>query len=125
MRVTSKTLGGGKWFAKTGVIEDVTTRTSFLLIMDEGKTPVEGVRESHVQTALPKQSASSASLAVADGSTGYGSARVLVVRGVRRGQIGRLMARDKEKGTALIKLDEELEYITVDLDDIAEYCYRT
>ncbi len=157
VRVTSKTLGGGQFYAKTGRIEDITTRSTFLLVMDEGKRTVEvcdtasalrcslllcccallscplllslphsaalssllvccvcvcvlccvlqGVRESQVQTALPR---------------GEGG-RVVVVRGARKGHVGRLMQRDKAASTALIKLDEELEFVSVDLDDIAEY----
>ncbi len=73
--------------------------------MDDGKQTVEGVTESQVQTALPKSE----------------GGRILVVRGKKKGSVGKLMSRDKQAGRATVRFDEELDYVSVDLDDIAEY----
>jgi len=123
VRVTSRQLSGGKYFVRTGCVEDVLSRTLFSLVMDADSGAsnnvkaiparargdlLDRVRQSMVETALPR--------------TG---GRVMVLRGAHKQQIGELIDRDKSTQRATVQLQDTMQTCTVMFDDIAEYVRET
>ncbi|CAM9781194.1 unnamed protein product, partial [Hapterophycus canaliculatus] len=62
------------------------------------------VKERHLETVLPAR-----------------GGKVIVVRGREKGATGKLLAKNKEKETALLQVYEDLRAITLSLDDVAEF----
>lgn len=60
--------------------------------------------EKHVETALPKP-----------------EGLVMVLKGKRKGERGRLMERNSNTEEALIQLDDDMESVKFKYDEIAEY----
>jgi G patch domain/KOW motif-containing protein len=73
-------------------------------IDDSGET-VQGVRESQLETLVPK---------------GQGI-RVLILAGEHRGQKARLLQRNADTGAAAVQLVADFSVVKLSLDDVAEY----
>jgi len=106
VRVTSKSLSGGKYYNKKGTIEDVVSLTQFTMTMEDGRL-VEDAKEKHVQTAIPKV-----------GGT------VRIVMGPNKGQTGDLLERNAQKEQATIQLDSDLSAIVEPFDNVCEFRRR-
>jgi len=105
VRVISKKLGGGCYYNKKGRVEDVTSQTTFILVMDSGQL-IENVHQPEVETVIPK--------------TG-GRVVILAANRDHKGEVGKLMDRSTKKATALVQLDSDLSVVKFSFDHIAEY----
>lgn len=100
---------GNPHYKEKGVVLDVIRNASgfrALLNLDSGRLVHEpGVREKHLQTALPKE-----------------GGRLKAVAGPHKGRAGHLVRRDKS--TVLLRFDDDSDIISVPKDDVAELCAR-
>lgn len=100
---------GNPHYKEKGVVLDVIREASglrALLNLDSGRLVHEpGMREKHLQTALPKE-----------------GGRLKAVAGPHRGRVGHLVRR--EKSTVLLRFDDDSDIISVPKDDVAELCAR-
>lgn len=77
-----------------------------LLHLDSGAFVHDpGMKEKHLETALPKE-----------------GGRIKVVAGPRRGRTGHLVRRDKADQSVLARLDDDLDLLSLPMDDVAELC---
>ncbi|GBG90266.1 hypothetical protein CBR_g50444 [Chara braunii] len=110
VRIVNKELSGGKVYLKKATVADVvgfapaTRKMLCDVVLDENGKILQGVDESSLETVLPKR-----------------GGRVLIVSGSLRGQGGRLMDKNLDKGWALVQLHEDLAHVQVQLDDVAEF----
>ncbi|CAN0555010.1 unnamed protein product, partial [Ectocarpus sp. 12 AP-2014] len=103
VRVIHKSYGGGRAYLGKGRVVDVPRVGQATVRMDLGELVLEGVKERHLETVLPSR-----------------GGKVIVVRGAERGATGKLLAKNKEKETALVQVYEDLRAVTLSLDDVAE-----
>ena len=103
----SKKYGGGREYAKKGVVVEMAGRGVCAVRMDESRRTLEGVCERHVETALPKA-----------------GGRVVVLIGEARGGVGTLIERSSAKQKATVQLASDLSIATYSLDDVAEFVGR-
>ncbi|XP_036600353.1 G-patch domain and KOW motifs-containing protein [Trichosurus vulpecula] len=100
VRFVDKRHHKGRYYNTKMTIEDVLSPDTCVCRTDEGRL-LEGLREDMLETLIPKEE----------------EARVMVVLGPHRGQLGRLLGRDKEKSRALVQLlQEEGEGTVLQLD---------
>lgn len=85
-------------------VVDVPRPEEATVRMDAGGLVLEGVKQRHLETVLPAR-----------------GGKVVIVRGGERGATGKLLARDKDKETALVQVYEDLRAISLPLDDVAEF----
>ncbi|XP_043850678.1 G-patch domain and KOW motifs-containing protein [Dromiciops gliroides] len=90
VRFVDKRHHKGRYYNTKMTIEDVLSPDTCVCRTDEGRL-LEGLREDMLETLIPKEE----------------TARVMVVLGPQRGQVGRLLGRDKEKSRALVQLLQE------------------
>ncbi len=106
VRVNSKKLKGGKFLAKKGRVSDVTSPTTFCLVMeDERNTYLEDVREGDVETVIPKV-----------------GGKVLCVKGKHKGETGTLLERKRDRAIAVVQFGEELDVAKVGFEEVCELC---
>ncbi|CAN0269406.1 unnamed protein product [Discosporangium mesarthrocarpum] len=91
-------------YLQKGVVVDVPRAGEASVRMDQGGEVLEGVKDRHLETALPAR-----------------GGKVIVLRGAEKGVTGKLLARDSDRGTALVQVYEDLRTLTLSLDDVAEY----
>ncbi len=96
---------GSRMYAKKGVILDVPERGIATLRMDDSCHLLDNVRQSHLESVVPKIKGS----------------KTILIRGPDRGSICHLMARNLESQQAVVQLFDEMDVKTVSLDDLAEY----
>ncbi|CAM9910351.1 unnamed protein product [Ectocarpus sp. 6 AP-2014] len=104
VRVIHKSYGGGRAYLGKGRVVDVPRVGQATVRMDLGELVLEGVKERHLETVLPAR-----------------GGKVIVVRGAEKGATGKLLAKNKEKETALVQVYEDLRAVTLSLDDVAEF----
>lgn len=105
VRLISKKIGGGKYFKEKGVVVDVLKKgTEAIVQLDNGQV-IDRVPERYLETAIPKVG---------------GNAIILIGR--NRHEKGKLLDRNSEKGRGSIQLFEEMNIVTLSLDDMAEWC---
>ncbi|KAI4897962.1 hypothetical protein NFI96_023218 [Prochilodus magdalenae] len=105
VRFIDKTFKGGKYYNSKMRIEDVLTPHICVCRTDEGRL-LDDVKQTMLETIVPKGDADS----------------IMVVLGEHRGQVGRILKRDKEKCRAMVQLDRYEEKIfTLDYDAICHY----
>ncbi|XP_066500917.1 G-patch domain and KOW motifs-containing protein [Hoplias malabaricus] len=105
VRFIDKTFKGGKYYNSKMRIEDVLTPHVCVCRTDEGRL-LDDVKQSMLETIVPKGDADS----------------VMVVLGEHKGQVGRILKRDKDKCRAIVQLDRyEVELFTLDYDSICHY----
>jgi G patch domain/KOW motif-containing protein len=102
IRVITEKLGR-KYYKSKGVIVDVTPKGATVR-MDDGSL-LDRVPERYLETALPK--------------TG---GRVLVLAGKHKLVKGQLLERDSKKGRGVVQVYEDMNVLTLSLDDMAEWC---
>jgi hypothetical protein len=66
---------------------------------------LERVPERYLETALPKA-----------------GGNVIVLTGSHKYEKGKLLERNSDKGRGVVQLYEDMNVVTLSLDDIAEYC---
>uniref|UniRef100_A0A8B9JM23 G-patch domain and KOW motifs-containing protein n=1 Tax=Astyanax mexicanus TaxID=7994 RepID=A0A8B9JM23_ASTMX len=105
VRFIDKTFKGGKYYNSKMRIEDVLTPHMCTCRTDEGRT-LDDVKQSMLETIVPKHDAD----------------YIMVVLGEYRGQVGRILKRDKEKCRAMVQLDHyEEQVFKMDYDAICHY----
>ncbi|XP_005112486.1 G-patch domain and KOW motifs-containing protein [Aplysia californica] len=105
VRIIDKDLKKGRYYKEKVVVVDVPFPGSCICRTDDGKV-VEGVSQSSVETVIPRSD----------------DAHVAIVSGSHRGQIGRIMKRDKDRCLALVQLLSDRDTVLKLLyDDICEY----
>ncbi|XP_003342300.2 G-patch domain and KOW motifs-containing protein-like [Monodelphis domestica] len=106
VRFVDKRHHKGRYYNTKMIIEDVLSPDTCVCRTDEGRL-LEGLREDMLETLIPKEE----------------KATVMVVLGPQRGQVGRILARDKERSQALVQLLQEGEgtVLRLDFDAVCQY----
>nr|XP_046251545.1 G-patch domain and KOW motifs-containing protein [Scatophagus argus] len=105
VRFIDKAFKGGKYYNSKMRVEDVLTPTTCVCRTEEGRL-LDDVKQDMLETIVPKSE--------------YDS--VMVVLGEHRGQVGRILQRDKNKCRAMVQLDRHEEKVfTLDYDCICHY----
>lgn len=95
---------GGKYYNVKMEVLDVVTNESCDCRTDEGKL-LENVRTDKLETIVPKK----------DGGI------VMVVRGERKGEIGQIIGRNREKYIASVQLYQSQDVVSLDYDSVCEF----
>mmetsp|Transcript_28831 Transcript_28831/g.21471 ORF Transcript_28831/g.21471 Transcript_28831/m.21471 type:complete len:192 (+) Transcript_28831:15-590(+) len=104
VRVTSKKVEEGKLYNQKLRILDVLTENKFLAVpLENAKRAQEftDLKEKHLETVLPKETDS----------------EVLVLKGRCRGEVGKIISRDKKKQQLVVQVGLDIE--TLGFDDCA------
>ncbi|XP_029361715.1 G-patch domain and KOW motifs-containing protein [Echeneis naucrates] len=105
VRFIDKAFKGGRYYNSKMCVEDVLTSTTCVCRTEEGRL-LDDVKQDMLETIVPKSE--------------YDS--VMVVLGEHRGQVGRILQRDKNKCRAMVQLDRyEDKVFTLDYDSICHY----
>ncbi|XP_065103543.1 G-patch domain and KOW motifs-containing protein [Paramisgurnus dabryanus] len=105
VRFIDKTFKGGKYYNSKMRIEDVLTPYTCVCRTEEGRL-VDDIKQKMLETIVPKND----------------SDYIMVVLGEHRGQVGRILKRDREKCRAMVQLDRyEEKLFTYDYDSICHY----
>nr|XP_033778086.1 G-patch domain and KOW motifs-containing protein isoform X2 [Geotrypetes seraphini] len=105
VRFIDKFYKGGRYYNVKMTIEDVLTPDTCICRTEDGQI-LDGIRESMLETVIPKAEDS----------------WIMVVLGPHRGQVGRILRRDKEKSRALVQLQrDEVNVLKLCFDAICHY----
>ncbi|RXM97888.1 G patch domain and KOW motifs-containing protein [Acipenser ruthenus] len=105
VRFIDKKFKGGKYYNSKMTIEDVLSPEVCVCRSEEGRL-LDDVKQSMLETVVPKSD----------------SDFIMVVLGQNRGQVGRILQRDKEKGQALVQLQRSEEQVfKLDYDAVCHY----
>lgn len=105
VRVVTKKIAKGRQFREKGVVLDVLKRGMQATIQMSNGDILERVPERYLETALPKA-----------------GGNVIVLTGSHKYEKGKLLERNSDKGRGVVQLYEDMNVVTLSLDDIAEYC---
>ncbi|KAK5864135.1 hypothetical protein PBY51_001098 [Eleginops maclovinus] len=109
VRFIDKSFKGGKYYNSKMRIEDVLSPNTCVCRTEEGRL-LDDVKQSMLETIIPKHESES----------------IMVVLGEHRGQVGRILQRDKNKCRAMVQLDRHEEKLfTLDYDIICHYVGET
>jgi hypothetical protein len=106
VRVVTDKLGK-RWYQQKGVVLDVTIRSKgaeATLQMADGRI-LDHVPERYLETALPKP-----------------GGNAVVLMGPSRFAKGKLLERDSRANQGVIQVFEDMNILTLSLDDMAEWC---
>ncbi|XP_012675586.2 G-patch domain and KOW motifs-containing protein [Clupea harengus] len=105
VRFIDKAFKGGRYYNSKMRVEDVSTPYTCVCRTEEGRL-LDDVKQAMLETIVPKK------------DTDY----IMVVLGQHRGQVGRILRRDKEKCRVMVQLDRyEEQVFTMDYDSICHY----
>ncbi|KAJ8016792.1 hypothetical protein DPEC_G00011040 [Dallia pectoralis] len=105
VRFVDKTFKGGKYYNSKMRIEDVLTPNVCVCRTEEGRF-LDDVKQTMLETIVPKSDSND----------------IMVVLGEHRGQVGRILERDRERCKAMVQLDRyEEKVFTLDYDAICHY----
>ncbi|XP_074538255.1 G-patch domain and KOW motifs-containing protein [Halichoeres trimaculatus] len=105
VRFIDKSFKGGRYYNSKMRVEDVLTPTTCVCRTEEGRL-LDDVKQDMLETIVPKSENDS----------------IMVVLGEQRGQVGRILQRDKNKCRAMVQLDRyEEKVFTLDYDCICHY----
>lgn len=105
VRFIDKAFKGGKFYNSKMRIEDVLTPSTCVCRTEEGRL-LDDVKQDMLETIVPKSEYD----------------LIMVVLGEHRGQVGRILQRDKNKCKAMVQLDRyEEKLFTLDFDSICQY----
>jgi len=104
VKITSKKLGGGKYYCKAGWIIDVLSRGKCTVKLENTNILLEGIKQEDLETIVPQVRSS-----------------VLVVRGEHKGGKGVLLERDSQNIRLVLQLEEDFEIVTLQMDDAAQF----
>ena len=105
VRVISKKISKGKYFKEKGVIVDVLRRGAEAVIQMPNRVVLERVPERYLETALPKP-----------------GGNVIILTGSHKLEKGKLLERNGKEGKGAVQLFEDMNIVSLSLDDIAEWC---
>jgi ribosomal protein L24 len=111
VRIVSSSYAGGAWYNRKATVVDVSSSANILVRPDDedgrggGGRLLDGLAERQLESVLPAA----------------GAGRVMLLRGEHKGEVGKLLQKQADKQKAVVQLDEDLNLVTVDYDDIAEY----
>jgi len=107
VRVLSKSLENGRLYAQKAVVQDVIDPFNCIctIAMEDGRI-VDHVAQEALDTALPKR-----------------NGRVMIVRGVHKGEFGTLLDRKASKGIATIQPDGSEESVKLHFEEVAEFVH--
>uniref|UniRef100_A0AAQ5Y1D5 G-patch domain and KOW motifs-containing protein n=1 Tax=Amphiprion ocellaris TaxID=80972 RepID=A0AAQ5Y1D5_AMPOC len=105
VRFIDKAFKGGRYYNSKMRVEDVLTPSTCVCRTEEGRL-LDDVKQDMLETIIPKSEQDS----------------IMVVLGEHRGQVGRILQRDKNKCRAMVQLDRyEEKVFTLDYDCICHY----
>ncbi|XP_074499583.1 G-patch domain and KOW motifs-containing protein [Sebastes fasciatus] len=105
VRFIDKAFKGGRYYNSKMCVEDVLTPTMCVCRTEEGRL-IDDVKQDMLETIIPKSEDDA----------------IMVVLGEHRGQVGRILQRDKNKCRAMVQLDRHEEKLfTLDYDTICHY----
>ncbi|KAK6308227.1 hypothetical protein J4Q44_G00214980 [Coregonus suidteri] len=105
VRFVDKAFKGGRYYNSKMRIEDVLTPNICVCRTEEGRF-LDDVKQTMLETIVPKSD----------------SEDIMVVLGEHRGQVGRILQRDRDRSRAMVQLDRYEEKIfTLDYDSICHY----
>ncbi|XP_072222480.1 G-patch domain and KOW motifs-containing protein isoform X1 [Leuresthes tenuis] len=105
VRFIEKAFKGGRYYNSKMRVEDVLTPSTCVCRTEEGRL-LDDVKQEMLETIVPKSEHDS----------------IMVVLGEHRGQVGRILQRDKNKCRAMVQLDRyEEKLFTLDYDSICHY----
>ncbi|XP_068605940.1 G-patch domain and KOW motifs-containing protein [Brachionichthys hirsutus] len=105
VRFIDKAFKGGRYYNAKMCVEDVLTPGTCVCRTEEGRL-LDDVKQDMLETIVPKSEDDS----------------IMVVLGEHRGQVGRILRRDKNKCRALVQLDRHEEKVfTLDYDRVCHY----
>ena len=102
VRVVTENLGR-KYFKEKGIVVDVTSKGATLRL-DRSGTVLDRVQENYLETALPKP-----------------GGKAIVLAGRNKYAKGKLLERNSKSGKGAIQIFEDMNVLTLSLDDLAEY----
>uniref|UniRef100_A0A672S0C1 G-patch domain and KOW motifs-containing protein n=1 Tax=Sinocyclocheilus grahami TaxID=75366 RepID=A0A672S0C1_SINGR len=109
VRFIDKAFKGGKYYNSKMRVEDVLTPHTCVCRTEEGRL-LDDIRQKMLETIVPKND----------------SDYIMVVLGEHRGQVGRILKREREKCRAMVQLDRyEEQVFTLDYDAICHYVGAT
>ncbi|KAJ4921318.1 hypothetical protein JOQ06_022682 [Pogonophryne albipinna] len=109
VRFIDKSFKGGKYYNSKMCVEDVLSPSTCICRTDEGRL-IDDVKQGMLETIIPKLESES----------------IMVVLGEHRGQVGRILQRDKNKCRAMVQLDRHEEKVfMLDYDIICQYVGET
>ncbi|XP_077369469.1 G-patch domain and KOW motifs-containing protein [Festucalex cinctus] len=109
VRFVDKDFKGGRYYNSKMRVEDVVTPSTCICRTEEGRL-IDDVKQDMLETIVPKSE--------------YDA--IMVVLGEHRGQVGRILQRDKNKCRAMVQLDRhEKKLFTLDYDFICHYLGAT
>ncbi|KAL4622594.1 G patch domain and KOW motifs-containing protein [Arapaima gigas] len=105
VRFIDKIFKGGKYYNSKMTVEDVLTPDTCVCRTEEGRL-LDDVKQAMLETVVPKSETES----------------IMVVLGEHRGQVGRILQRDRERCQAMVQLDKHEDKVyTLDYDSICHY----
>uniref|UniRef100_UPI0037E9C8E8 G-patch domain and KOW motifs-containing protein n=1 Tax=Semicossyphus pulcher TaxID=241346 RepID=UPI0037E9C8E8 len=105
VRFIDKAFKGGRYYNSKMRVEDVLTPTTCVCRTEEGRL-LDDVNQDMLETIVPKSEYD----------------HIMVVLGEHRGQVGRILQRDKNKCRAMVQLERyEEKVFTLDYDCICHY----
>ncbi|CAL9703437.1 unnamed protein product [Knipowitschia caucasica] len=109
VRFIDKAFKGGKYYNSKMRIEDVLTPSICVCRTEEGRL-LDDIKQDMLETMIPKSE----------------QEFIMVVLGEHKGQVGRILQRDKNKCKAMVQLDRyEEKVFTLDYDIICHYIGAT
>ncbi|KRZ78076.1 G patch domain and KOW motifs-containing protein [Trichinella papuae] len=106
VRFVDRNFAKGKFYKLKAYVDDVVAHGCCTIVFDNGEV-LENIRESQIETVIPRQEQSS----------------VMVVCGTFRGQLGRIVHRDTRNCRVLVALAENT--VELSYDDVCEYIGET
>jgi len=101
----TKKIAKGRQYKQKGIVMDVLNQGANALVhMDNGEV-IERVPERYLETALPKV-----------------GGNAIILTGSNQFAKGKLLERNSSKGKGIIQLFEDMNVVTLSLDDMAEWC---
>ena len=104
VRIVTKKLGSS-YFTQKGVVIDVTHGGAFATLQISNGQVLDKVPERYLETALPKS-----------------GGNVIVLVGRNKFAKGKLLERDSNLGNGVVQIFDDMNVITLKLDDLAEWC---
>ncbi|KAM3909908.1 G-patch domain and KOW motifs-containing protein-like [Leptodactylus fuscus] len=105
VRFIDKRYKGGKYYNSKMLVEDVLSPTTCVCRTDSGRI-LEDIRQDMLETVIPKDEGE----------------HVMVVLGRHRGQVGKILHRERQKSRALVQLEGESDdAVTFSYDVICHY----
>ena len=105
VRVVTNKVARGRQYKQKGVVIDVLNQGSHAVLhMDNGEV-IDRIPERYLETALPKV-----------------GGHAIILTGSFQFAKGKLLERSTSKGNGVVQLFEDMNVVTLSLDDIAEWC---